>query len=34
MLEFYQAYTDYLGLMDFTAELLKQTAAWTPHGIL
>ncbi len=24
MLEFYQAYTDYLGLMDFTAELLKQ----------
>ncbi|HEX5430725.1 MAG TPA: lysine--tRNA ligase [Bryobacteraceae bacterium] len=26
MLEFYQAYTDYRGLMDFTAELLKQTA--------
>ena len=26
MLEFYQAYTDYHGLMDFTAELLKQTA--------
>ena len=26
MLEFYQAYTDYQGLMDFTAELLKQTA--------
>ncbi len=26
MLEFYQAYTDYNGLMDFTAELLKQTA--------
>ena len=26
MLEFYQAYTDYKGLMDFTAELLKQTA--------
>ncbi len=26
MLEFYQAYTDYLGLMDLTAELLKQTA--------
>jgi lysyl-tRNA synthetase class 2 len=26
MLEFYQAYTDYLGLMDFTQELLKQTA--------
>ncbi len=26
MLEFYQAYTDYEGLMDFTAELLKQTA--------
>ncbi|MSV34326.1 MAG: lysine--tRNA ligase [Bryobacterales bacterium] len=25
MLEFYQAYTDYQGLMDFTAELLKQT---------
>jgi lysyl-tRNA synthetase, class II len=26
MLEFYQAYTDYNGLMDFTAELFKQTA--------
>ena len=26
MLEFYQAYTDYRGLMEFTAELLKQTA--------
>ena len=26
MLEFYQAYTDYHGLMDFTAELLKQVA--------
>jgi lysyl-tRNA synthetase class 2 len=26
MLEFYQAYTDYKGLMDFTGELLKQTA--------
>jgi lysyl-tRNA synthetase, class II len=26
MLEFYQAYTDYQGLMDPTAELLKQTA--------
>jgi lysyl-tRNA synthetase, class II len=26
MLEFYQAYTDYRGLMDFTGELLKQTA--------
>ena len=26
MLEFYQAYTDYLGLMDFSAELLAQTA--------
>ena len=26
MLEFYQAYTDYRGLMDFTAELLKQVA--------
>jgi lysyl-tRNA synthetase class 2 len=26
MLEFYQAFTDYHGLMDFTAELLKQTA--------
>src|ERR1035437_466340 len=26
MLEFYQAFTDYQGLMDLTAELLKQTA--------
>src|SRR5450432_407731 len=26
MLEFYQAYTDYLGMMDLTAELLEQTA--------
>ena len=26
MLEFYQAYTDYHGLMDFTVELLRQTA--------
>ena len=26
MLEFYQAYTDYLGLMDLSAELLKQAA--------
>ncbi len=26
MLEFYQAYSDYLGLMDLTAELLRQTA--------
>ncbi len=26
MLEFYQAYTDYQGLMDFTCELLKQAA--------
>ena len=26
MLEFYQAYTDYRGLMDFTCELLKQVA--------
>jgi lysyl-tRNA synthetase class 2 len=26
MLEFYQAYTDYQGLMDLTIELLKQTA--------
>ena len=26
MLEFYQAYTDYLGLMDLTAEMLKQVA--------
>jgi len=26
MLEFYQAYTDYLGLMDFTVEMLTQVA--------
>jgi lysyl-tRNA synthetase class 2 len=26
MLEFYQAYTDYFGLMDFTCDFLKQTA--------
>jgi lysyl-tRNA synthetase class 2 len=26
MLEFYQAYTDYRGLMDFSCELLRQTA--------
>jgi lysyl-tRNA synthetase class 2 len=26
MLEFYQAYTDYLGLMDFSVELLRQAA--------
>ena len=26
MLEFYQAYTDYRGLMDFTEELLRQVA--------
>jgi lysyl-tRNA synthetase class 2 len=26
MLEFYQAYTDYQGLMDLTVEMLKQTA--------
>ncbi len=26
MLEFYQAYTDYQGLMDFTSEILAQTA--------
>ena len=26
MLEFYQAYTDYRGLMDFSAELLRQAA--------
>jgi len=26
MLEFYQAYTDYRGLMDFSCELLKQVA--------
>ncbi len=26
MLEFYQAYTDYRGLMEFSAELLRQTA--------
>ena len=26
MLGFYQAYTDYQGLMDLSADLLKQTA--------
>jgi len=26
MLEFYQAYTDYMGLMDFSCELLRETA--------
>ena len=26
MLEFYQAYTDYRGLMDLTGELLRQVA--------
>ncbi len=29
MLEFYQAYTDYRGLMDFSEELLRQTAIET-----
>ncbi len=42
MLEFYQAYTDYLGLMDLTCELLKQcaldvngqtTCEWDGHTI-
>jgi len=42
MLEFYQAYTDYRGLMDFTCELLKQvaldtngvtTVEWDTHTI-
>jgi lysyl-tRNA synthetase class 2 len=32
MLEFYQAYTDYLGLMDLTAELLKQVAIDSTGG--
>jgi lysyl-tRNA synthetase class 2 len=32
MLEFYQAYTDYLGLMDLTAEMLKQVALDTTGG--
>jgi lysyl-tRNA synthetase class 2 len=32
MLEFYQAYTDYRGLMDFTVELLRQTAIDTTGG--
>jgi lysyl-tRNA synthetase class 2 len=38
MLEFYQAYTDYLGLMDLTGELLRQVAvdatggAHVPYG--
>src|SRR5262249_35951085 len=32
MLEFYQAYTDYLGLMDLTGELLKQVAIDATNG--
>jgi len=32
MLEFYQAYTDYRGLMDFTEELLRQVAIDTTGG--
>jgi lysyl-tRNA synthetase class 2 len=32
MLEFYQAYTDYLGLMDFSEELLRQVAIDTTGG--
>ena len=32
MLEFYQAYTDYQGLMEFTQELLKQTAVDATGG--
>jgi lysyl-tRNA synthetase class 2 len=32
MLEFYQAYTDYRGLMDFSAELLAQVAADATGG--
>ncbi|HXI38716.1 MAG TPA: lysine--tRNA ligase [Bryobacteraceae bacterium] len=32
MLEFYQAYTDYRGLMDLSAELLKQAAIDTTGG--
>ncbi len=32
MLEFYQAYTDYQGLMDFSAELLNQVAVDATGG--
>jgi lysyl-tRNA synthetase class 2 len=32
MLEFYQAYTDYHGLMDLTADLLRQTAVDATGG--
>ncbi len=32
MLEFYQAYTDYRGLMDFSAELLRQVAVDVTGG--
>lgn len=34
MLEFYQAYTDYEGLMDLTVELLRQTAIDVTGGTL
>ncbi len=34
MLEFYQAYTDYHGLMDLTVEMLKQTAQDATGGTL
>jgi lysyl-tRNA synthetase class 2 len=34
MLEFYQAYTDYLGLMDLTGELLRQVAIDATGGTL
>jgi lysyl-tRNA synthetase class 2 len=34
MLEFYQAYTDYQGLIDFSAELLRQTAIDATGGTL
>jgi lysyl-tRNA synthetase class 2 len=34
MLEFYQAYTDYRGLMDFSAELLRQTTLDATGGTL
>ncbi len=33
MLEFYQAYTDYRGLMDFSAELLEQVARDATGGV-
>ncbi|MCC6856958.1 MAG: lysine--tRNA ligase [Bryobacterales bacterium] len=33
MLEFYQAYTDYRGLMDFSAELLRQVAIDATGGL-